>query len=265
MRKNILNSLAVFLVLVVAASCKTKKVIVAAPPVTKNEVAITPDKKQENLDLLKSKDLQFNTLSLKGKANLDVDGDVNNVSMNIRIQKDKKIWLIITAGGGLVEVARALITPDSLKLINKMQKTYTKKPFNYIQNFTNKQVNFALLQSILSGNTITEFVTDKSDLKQENGVFMLNGTANNLAYSMVFNTLFKPEEIALNDARTGQALKTIYGKYTPLNNALFPSNFKLNSMSEGKRINVDIEFDKIEANVPVEFPFNVNKSFEVIN
>jgi hypothetical protein len=265
MKKNILNSIAIFTLLIIATSCKTKKVIVTAPPATQTEVAATPDKKLENLNLLKSKDLQFNTLSLKGKANLDIDGDANNVSMNIRIQKDKKIWVIITAGGGLVEVARALITPDSLKLINKLQKTYTKKPFSYIQNFTNNQVNFGLLQSLLSGNVVKEFVTDKSDLKQENGVFTLSSTTNNLAYSIIFNTLFKPAEIALNDAKTGQALKATYGEYTPLNNALFPSNLKLNSMADGKRINIEIEFDKIEANVPVEFPFNVNKSFQVIN
>ena len=71
--------------------------------------------------------MDFNTLALKGKADLDINGEQNNVNMNIRIQKDKKIWVIITAAGGIVEVARAMITPDSLLLLNKLQKTYTKK------------------------------------------------------------------------------------------------------------------------------------------
>lgn len=265
MKKNILNSLTLISLLMLAVSCKPKQVIVKAPQAIQNQEAAAPGKKLENLNLLKSKDISFNTLSLVGKANLDIDGEENSVTMNIKIQKDEKIWFIIRAGGGLLEVARALITPDSLKILNKLQKTYTKKPFGYIQNFTNNQVNFDLLQSILSGNTIKEFVADKSDLKQQNGVFALSGTIDDLAYSMLFNTLLKAEETALNDAKAAQALKVSYGQYTTVNNALFPSSLKINSMADGKKINIAIEFNKIEANVPIEFPFSVNKSFEVIN
>lgn len=264
MKKNILSSLLLALV-VLGVGCKPKKVIVATPPPSQEKVEAQPDKKQDNLNLLKSKDLPFNTLALKGKTKLDINGDENNVTMNIRIQKDKKIWAIVTAAGGIVEVARAIITPDSLLLLNKLEKTYTKKPFSFMQNFTNKQVSFGLLQAILSGNTIPEFMTMNSALVQENGVWALNGNNDDLAYRVLFNTLLKPAENTINDAKAAQAIKVVYGKYTPINNALFPSSVKINTLSGNKKINLEIEFTKIESNVPVEFPFTVPKSFQVIN
>jgi len=263
MRRSTLNSIILSGLVIFAIGCKPKKVIVAAPPVSDQAKAV-PDEILAQLNALKAKDLPFNTLALKGKANLNVNGDENNVTMLIRIQKDQKIWVSITAIAG-IEVARAVITPDSLFLLNRLQKTYTKKPFTYVNDFTNKQINFGLLQAILAGNTIPDFMIEKSDLAQENGVWVLSGNADDLAYRVLFNTLLKVTETTLNDAKSAQALKVVYGNYTPIKNALFPSNLKINSMSGDKTINIELEFNKIETDVPVEFPFTVPKNFELIN
>ncbi len=265
MKRNTLNSILLIGCLLFSIGCRPKKVIVTTPPVTSQETAtVKVDEKPKNLQLLKSKDLLFSTLSLKGKANLNVGGDENNVTMNIRIQKDKKIWVSVTGIAG-IEGMRAVITPDSLLLLNRLEKTFTKKPFSYIYGFTNKQINFNLLQAIISGNTISDFMTEKSALVQENGVWVLSGTNGDLTFRNVFNTLLKVDETTLNDPKSAQALKVNYGEYTTINNSLFPSTLKISSMSGAKSIKIDIEFVKIESNVPVEFPFSVPKNFKVIN
>jgi len=262
MKRNILNSIVLAVAVMSLFSCRPKKEIVKAPSVAEN--APVADKKSENLASLKSKDLAFNTLSLKGKAQLNVDGQENGVTLNVRMKKDETIWFNITALGGAFEVARGIITPDSLFLMNRQQRSVLKKPFSYIYDYTNKQVNFGWLQSILTGNTIKEFMVEKSSLKMENGVWMLNGTEQNLAYSVLFNTLLKPSELNLNDAAEGQALKVNYDKYTPINNGLFPLDLKINSSVSNKKINIAVEFVKTDVNVGVEFPFTIPKGFEVI-
>lgn len=265
MKRNILNSFILVTFVLLGIGCRPKKVIVATPPAS--TTTTTPakiDDKPQNLKLLKSKDLPFNTLSLKGKANLNINGDENNVTMNIRIQRDQKIWVSVTGIAG-IEGARIIVTPDSLLLRNNLQKTFLKKPFSYIYGFTNKQVDFALLQAVLSGNTIANFMTESSALVQDNGVWAVSGNNGDLAYRILFNTLLKVSETTLNDAKAGQAFKVVYDNYTPVNNALFPSKLKISSMAGTKKINVDIEFIKIESNVAVEFPFTVPKNFELIN
>lgn len=264
MKKNILNSCIFLLFIIVGQGCRPKKVIVETPPVQAEQKIAKPDEKLQNLALLKGKDLTFNTLSLKGKTKLNLDGDEQNVTLSIRIQKDKKVWVSVTGLAG-IEGIRAVITPDSLLMRNNLQKTYLRKPFSYIYDFTNKQVNFSLLQSIFSGNTIADFMTENSSLVQNNGVWVLSGQTGDLAYQSTFNTLLKVAETTLNDPKAGQALKIVYGAYTPVNKALFPSNLKVNSTSGAKRIDLTIEFVKIESNIPLEFPFTIPKNYTVVN
>ena len=263
MKRNILNSILIGLGIISIAACRPKKEIVKAPPVA--ETVPVKDGKAENLAVLLGKDLQYNTLSLRGKADLDINGNTNNVTLNLRIKKDEKIWFSVTALGGAIEAARGVITPDSILLMNRLQKTVLRKPFSYVHSYANKQISFGWLQSILTGNTIKDFMAEKSDLKQENGVWVLNGTAENLAYRTLFNTLLKSVELTLNDAKAAQGLKVTYDKHTPVNNGLFPSVMKINSAVGNKKISVAVEFVKIDANVAVEFPFTVPKSFELIN
>jgi hypothetical protein len=262
MKRNILNSVFLLGVVIFVSACKPKKEIVVAPP-TKTETK-TDNSKAEALTLLNSKQLKFSTLSLKAKATLDIAGDANDVTMNFKMKDKETIWVSITALGGMAEVARALITPDSIKIMNRMKSEYLKKPFSYIYNFTNKQVNFNTLQAILTGNAMGEFLTAESDVKQENGVWVVSGSKSALDYRLLFNTLFKVSETNLNDAKNGQALKVTYTDYQKLNESLFPSALKIKTLSKAKTINIDLQFVKIDGNVPVDFPFNVPKRFTVV-
>lgn len=262
MKRSILNSAFLLGAVIFVSACKPKKEIVVAPP-TKTETK-TDNSKAEALTLLNSKQLKFNTLSLKAKATLDIAGDVNDVTMNFRMKDKEAIWVSITALGGAYEPARALITPDSIKIMNRAKSEYLKKPFSYIYNFTNKQVNFNTLQAILTGNAMGEFLTAESDVKQENGVWVVSGSKSELDYKLLFNTLFKVSETNLNDAKNGQALKVTYTDYQKLNESLFPSALQIKTLSKAKRINIDLQFVKIDGNVPVDFPFNVPKRFTVV-
>jgi hypothetical protein len=263
MRRNILNSVLVATSVLLLVSCRPKKEIVKAPPAV--ETAPVTNEKSETLALLLAKDLTYNTLSLKGKAQVNINGNENNVTLNVRIKKDEVIWFSVTALGGAIEAARGIITPDSILLMNRLQRTILRKPLSYIHTYTNRQVNFGWLQSILTGNTIKDFMVEKSDLVQQNGIWVVKGTTNGLAYATFFNTLLKVAELTVNDARAAQGLKVVYDKYTPVNDGLFPLDLKISSAVGNKQISIAVEFVKIDANVGVEFPFTVPKSFELIN
>ncbi|WP_316840617.1 DUF4292 domain-containing protein [Pedobacter gandavensis] len=262
MRRNILNSLFLLALVSLTMACKTKKKVVVVPPVS--GVAPVDTKKMETLEMLQGKDISYNTLSLRGKARLDINGNANNVSMNIRIRKNEGIWLSI--GGPLgIEVGRAWITPDSIKVLNKLQNVYLGKPFNYVHRFTNPQVTYQLLQAILSGNTIPELMRTEANLTAQNGVWEISGEQADLAYRALFNTLFKVSEYQLNDLKSAKALKVVYGDYQNMNGTLFPTTIQINSMAGTQKIALNIDFSKVESNLPVEFPFNVPGKYEVIN
>jgi len=108
------------------------------------------------LNAIKSGQTNFTTFSGKARTKLDINGSSNDVTLNIRIQKGQKIWVSVTAIAG-IEVARALITPDSLLVINKLQGLYIRKPFSYVYSFTSKQVDYSSLEAILVGDAIPNY------------------------------------------------------------------------------------------------------------
>ena len=257
------NLLVAGLLSITLLACKTRKnvVRVGSSPVV-NELS---NKKAENIKLLRSKDLVFNTLSLKAKAKIDIGGSKNNVTMNIRMEKGRRIWVSITALAG-IEVARALITPDSIKVRNNFQAVYLKKPFSYLHRYANKQVSFNWLESILSGNTIADFVNEKATIEEDNGLWVLEGKKETLAYKVFFDALMKVSQNTINDLNAGQALKVVYpDAYLHLGDSLFPNGVTISSMAGTKSVNLELEYSGAERNVSLEFPFTVPGKYEVIN
>ncbi|MDB5019319.1 MAG: hypothetical protein JWQ28_446 [Pedobacter sp.] len=264
MRRTIRNRFILMALLSVVFACKSKKAIVTAPAAVKTDTVLV-NKNLENIKMLRSKDIIFNTLALKGKADLNMAGNSNTVTVNVRVQRDKKIWMSITALLG-IEVARAVITPDSIMVLNRLQSTYIRKPFSYVYGYTSKQVTFQMLQDILTGNTIDTLLKPEARLELINkGVWRLSGNQAALGFDVLFNTFQKSSEVNLNDVRAGQALKVLYGSYQKVNEYLFPTTIRINSMSGTRRVNLDFDFSRVESNVPLDMSFTVPRRFELIN
>ena len=111
---------------------------------------------KNQLAAIKAQQVVFDTFSGRASTKLDINGSSNDVTLNIRLKKDKQIWVSITALLG-IEVARALITPDSIKVINKLQGLYLKKPFSFIYQYASRQVNYKTIESLLVGNVMQSF------------------------------------------------------------------------------------------------------------
>ncbi|PST84675.1 DUF4292 domain-containing protein [Pedobacter yulinensis] len=258
MKRNILAALSVSLVLIAAGGCKTRKTSAAAP------AAKTVPAAAGAIARIRGTQVQFTTLSLRGKALLDMGGNTNNVGIQIRMENGKRIWASITALAG-IEVARALITPDSVRVVNRLQSTYLGKPFSFVQGFATRQIDFQMLQSVLSGNVPELLLAGQPGVEKKGVNTVLTGKRESLDYNMFFNELMKLTATNLNDAAAGRALKVEYSAHQEINGGLFPGQVNINSMAGPKRVTMALTFTKIEGNIPLEFPFTVPKRYEVIN
>ena len=102
-------------------SCKAKKPLAVRKPMADTTASVkAADPRLLKINAIKSAQTVFNTFSGKARTKLTINGETNDVTLNIRIMRDKKIWVSITAIAG-IEAARAIITPDSIMLINRLQ------------------------------------------------------------------------------------------------------------------------------------------------
>lgn len=262
MKKNISNSILSLLFISVLFSCKAKKEIVRpGVPASAEVVNIV---KAKRLTQIKNNVSKYSTLSIRAKTDLEIDNSSNDVTMNIRIDHERAIWVSVTAIAGL-EVARALITPDSVKIMNKLEGTYLKKPFSYLYEYASNQINFNTLEDIFAGNPVKETVTEKSNLSIKGKQPVLSGMLESLAYQIMFNEKDKVVQTILKDERALQSLVISYGDFIKVQDQDFPHLVNIRSRADRKSIVIDLKYNRVALNETLDMPFSVPRRFTLID
>jgi hypothetical protein len=240
--------------------CKAKKPIIVKKVVA-DTTAKAVDYKLIKINAIKAAQTVFNTFSGKARASLNINGDSNDVTLNIRIKSDQKIWVSITAIAG-IEVARALITPDSVLLINRLQNLYVKQPFSYVNKVAGDQVNYKTLESLLIGNAVPDFLNENSDIQIVNGATQLSGNLSAMMYKVMFGPDLKVTQTNLSDQEAGQALQATNSVFIQSGNRVMPSQVDISTMVKSKKILVNLRYIKEEFDQPLDFPFSIPSRYK---
>lgn len=124
---------------------------------------IIPPKNPEFVfEELKKNELQFDWLSLKAEVNTILEEKTNSFKVNIRIRKDSLMWISVSTIFG-VEAFRLEITPDSLKIMDKINSAYFIGEIDSLLDKFDVDADFETLQSLLVGNSLD--LKDSSNLK----------------------------------------------------------------------------------------------------
>lgn len=189
------------------------------------------------------------------------DGKDYEFNAFIRLQKDKMIWISINALLG-IEAFRAVITPDSVKVLNKLEKVYQLRSVSYLQEISHLPFNFDILQSILLGNPIyldSNIIFYRKDLQ---GVSMLSIGRVFRNYITLNNDLTIKHSI-LDDVDPMQARSCdiTYGQYEKVDTVYFSSYRKI-TVAEKGRLDIEFSFSKYSFNENLNFPFSVPKNYK---
>jgi len=261
MRRSFLIKAFIGVMLFSAFGCKTKKIAqLAAIP-----GAISPSTtNSEIIKSLSAKQVSYNTLAIKAKADLNINNDSHDVSMSIRIKSGEVIWVSVTALAG-IEVARMLLTPDSVKVLNKLQSEYTAKPFSFVHQYAGKHVDFNTIQGLFTANALPGTLSLNSAMDVNGSETQLTGNLSGLIYTLLFNSNNNLTQTLLQDELKGQALQVNYAGFGAISGKEIPFNVHINSGVGNKKVQIDLKYNQVTVNEAVEFPFNVPKRFTVKN
>lgn len=260
------RSLVIIAVLFIFVSCSTKKKI-AKVDYTPLEIP-TIDKEDSRTEIAQKfllSNLEFTTFSGKAKSKISIGKSSQDATVNIRIEKDKKIWISITALLGL-EVGRVLITPDSVQILNKFQGEYIGKPFSYLYQYASEDLTFANVQDLLLANFSTNLLNAHNfevDLKSI--PIQLRGQKNELSYLYLVNQQNKLDSFSLEQAAKGQKLEANYASYSNNGGMLFPMALELLISGGDTSISANFNYSRVSFNEAVEMPFTISNKYKVIN
>jgi len=267
MKRNTLSKIVFALCLVTLVACKSKKLVVVNRPTTPgvDSAAIKESTMRARLEAIRAKQVTFNTFSGKAKTKLAINGNSNDVTLNIRMARDQRIWISITAIIG-IEVARAQITPDSIFVVNRLQNVYLKKPFSYVYTYASKQVNFKTLQALLLGNAVPEVVNNTNgDFKTEGNNILLSGNIQDLLYKLLLGPDMKVTQTNLSNQFGGKSLQVANNVFIQADNRVIPSQIDISSTAGDKKIQLNLRYTQAEFDKQLEYPFSIPKSYEAAN
>lgn len=265
MRKSMWNKLFAVAVICTFFGCKAKKLVQVVHPIPVDSAVLkAADSKVEKLALISSRQINFSSFSGKARAHLSIDANSYDVTMNIRIKKGKQIWVSITAIAG-IEVARALITPDSIKVINKLQGIYLKKPFSYVYQYTGKQMSYQTVEAIVVGNAVPEFITSAANMAYDGKNLVFSGIINGLFYQTTFIPGLKVGNLKLVNQQAAQNLIVDNAEFISADGRILPSAISINSSADQKSIKADLHYFKVEFDQMPDMPFKEPKNYTLID
>lgn len=219
----------------------------------------------EILSLLDKNKINFETFSAKAKIQYeDRNGKQPDFNAFIRLKKDSALWVSISSTFLGIEAFRLYITPDTLAILNKLDKTIEYHPFSYVENIAHIPLSFSILQDILIGNPV--YMGDSIVSYRQSEDYVMIGTIGNsfknlLTISVDNNHLerIKLDDIDLNQNRTAGLLYNGYDK----NNNIDFSTYREINVSEKSKVDIRILFKQYEFNKELSFPFNIPHNYKI--
>ena len=217
------------------------------------------------LNTLNKNEIDFKTFSAKAKAQYeDHNGKQPDFNTFIRLQKDSVLWISISSTFLGVEAFRLFITPDTLIILNKLDKTVEYHSFSYVESIIHIPMDFSLLQNLLIGNPV--YLGDSVVSYTRTKDHVLIGTTgeffkNLLALSVNNNHLerIKLEDNSLSKNRTASL---VYGGYE--NDGHFDfSTYREISVSDKSKVEINILFKQYEFNKELSFPFTIPRNYKI--
>lgn len=211
-------------------------------------------------------EISFDYFTARSKIKYTDGEESFNAVANIRMKNDSIIWISVTPGMG-VEILRAVITPDSIYMINRLKKEFFAESIDSVSHWLNINLNYSMLQSVLLGNLVlprdqSEKVTRSGDyyvLKQQSRYIAVNNFIN--LKSM------KIEKVNITDDSTRNYLNIVYQNFENIDSVLFAMDNSINLFysDKSKTFNSQVIFNYTKASFTdkkVRFPFNVPNRYD---
>ncbi|MCO5238085.1 MAG: DUF4292 domain-containing protein [Chitinophagaceae bacterium] len=217
----------------------------------------------ETFDRINDNLIDFRTFSSKIKVQYR-DSRQRNYDFNafVRIQKDSVIWISINAAFG-IEAFRVLITPDSVKILDKLDKSVQYRSVEYIRNIIQLPVDFYTLQSLIVGNPVYLDSTRVLLYKEKEQTVSLS-TMDDFFKQLL--SLRKEDFAILHsklddvDPIRNRTADFTYNDFVSIGGRLFSTSRKI-TVAEKASLDISLDYKQIEFDIPLSFPFNIPRNY----
>ncbi len=215
----------------------------------------------EKIRPLLQNQINFSTFSGKAKMHYQAMGQKNEFTSNFRIKKDEVIWVAVQALGGLVNVARVYVRPDSIFVVNYLQREVYKMPISDINKLLPVPVDFATMQNLIIGNVIDKNGTP-TDATDFGGTMSIQLQDKNLIQQITYNKADNTmRTMQMHTGDNGAQGMIQYGNYEEVSGRKFATSRVINLSNNGEPYYLDMNFSSVAFDQQLDYPFSIPKGY----
>lgn len=239
-------------------SCNSKKAIIAEGNASETVASSEIIKNHYNLKK------NFTTAYIKSSAKYKDDKTSQNVSAEIKIQRDQQILVSVRVLG--FTVAKAHITPTFVKYYEKIGGKYFEGDYSTLSRWLGTDLDFQKVQNMLIGEAMDDLNKGKYKTTIEDKLYKLEDVSNkNTTKSFFFeaaNYLIKKQEVA--QLKEDRMLLVSYPNHKDYAEVVLPAEIRIEANQKGKRTTIDIDYTSVTFNENLSFPYSVPDGYERI-
>jgi hypothetical protein len=273
-------------VLLAVSSCKapSELAVVEARPISTNKLLKRIEQNAFDYEYLTIKRINCNFSSSQSKAAFKI---------NLKAKKDDRILVSISKLN--IPVGRVLLTPDSVKYVNYIDRNYFIDDYSYLSSFLNIDLDFATIQSIISNNAFSyrndprdkDFKTfdaliednqyvlqsektrklsklEEKENKAERRLKRLDDQAL-ILQKMFFNPAnFALNRLLISDKTNDRNMNLVFDEYTEVENKEYPGSIEMNFHSPEEEIEMKIRMSGFSTEKITSFSIKIPEKYEEI-
>lgn len=188
------------------------------------------------------------------------DEEISGFMVN---RRDSLLYLNINKFG--IEIARVVLTKDSILMINRFEKTYYRGDYSIVNKLYGISLTFDMIQSIFLAETFSGFTTNGKEITNSDSTLSISiprytDSIHKISINQQLTVDKKTNRLIRNrvkDINTQQVTSITYGSYETIETFVFPNVYTI----ELPGMNITITAKSAKVNIPGPTSLNIPQKY----
>ncbi len=218
---------------------------------------------EEVLQRVHEAQFHYSTLLARARIEYETPEKKQSFKGSIRVIRDSAVWMSIAPAFG-VELARVLITRDSIRFLDRVHKQYAIEPIENAEAVYKAPLDFALVESLISGNLAFGEMNVESMTMDSSFYYLELRSEEFLIQMRIRGGSFLIDALNVRQKEPPRLLTVDYLDYSPVDSQYFSKRRKIRLEAEST-INLWLEFSSVKVDQKVNIVFVVPQKYERIH
>ena len=252
------------------SSCSSTKKVSAKRNLKKYGFEYLKLKMEEN-------ELSFHDLSAKLSLSYNNEKSTTNLRGQLRMREDSILWISFSPAMG-IEAARLILTQDSIKFINRLNKTYFLGEYQMLDTLISTTIDYVIVQSMILANQLPYYKIDHFSVKADNNMYLLTmekkrkvkrsikkgKSPTNVIIEKVWldPVNFRMRRVEMNEIGDDKKKLVVqYDDYRETEGKMFPYKIKISVFADNDIV-IDVNYNKVHFDQALSFPFRIPTKYK---